>query len=57
MAREVRARGIVALLVTHDAEDVGDIAERVVRAKDGVLGEGDAYAAPRARVSSVMPRW
>ena len=40
VAREVRARGIVALLVTHDAEDVDDIAERVVRAKDGVLGEG-----------------
>ena len=40
VAQEVRARGIVALLVTHDTEDVADVAERVVRAKDGVLGEG-----------------
>ena len=40
VAREVRARGIVALLVTHDTEDVDAVAERVVRAKDGVLSEG-----------------
>ena len=38
--REVRARGMVALLVTHDSEDVDAVADRVVRAKDGTVGEG-----------------
>ncbi|MFO0604389.1 MAG: ATP-binding cassette domain-containing protein [Polyangiales bacterium] len=37
VAREVRARGAVALLVTHDAEDVAAVADRVVRAKGGVV--------------------
>jgi ABC-type sulfate/molybdate transport systems ATPase subunit len=38
--REVRARGMVALLVTHDSEDVDAVADRVVRARDGAVGEG-----------------
>jgi molybdate transport system ATP-binding protein len=37
--REVRARGMVALLVTHDSEDVDAVADRVVRARDGAVGE------------------
>lgn len=40
VADTVRARGIVALLVTHDAEDVAAVADRVVAARGGVIGEG-----------------
>lgn len=35
----VRARGVVALLVTHDAEDVHTLADHTVRAAAGVIGD------------------
>lgn len=36
----VRARGIVALLVTHDDADAEHLADQVVAARDGVVGAG-----------------
>lgn len=36
----VRARGIVALLVTHDDADAEHLADQVVTARDGVVGAG-----------------
>lgn len=38
LGRWVRARGAVALLVTHDTEDVRAIADHEVRVADGVVG-------------------
>lgn len=47
----VHAHAVVALLVTHDSEDVRALADREIRASSGVIESGESTPFPDARVS------